>query len=77
MAPGSALRKARAFGGDGLVRRQTITFRVNEHRRLKTRTSQRVVPLWPQLATILRPYLDQRVIERGATLSSPPQTAAW
>lgn len=36
--------------------RQTVTFRPNAWRRLKTLTSARVVPLWPQLAEILRPY---------------------
>jgi hypothetical protein len=36
---------------------------------LKTRGSERVVPLWPQLAEILQPYLDQRVIDRGGTLT--------
>jgi integrase len=36
--------------------RQTVTFRPNDWRRLKTLTSARVVPLWPQLAEILRPY---------------------
>lgn len=36
--------------------RQTVTFRPNEWRRLKTLTSARVVPLWPQLAEILRPF---------------------
>ena len=37
--------------------RQTVTFRPNRHRRLKNATSARVVPLWPQLAAILRPYM--------------------
>lgn len=38
--------------------RQTVTFRPNAARaRLKTETSARVVPLWPQLAEILRPYM--------------------
>jgi integrase len=48
--------------------RETVTFRANAHRRLKTRTSHRVVPLWPQLAEILKPYTDRRVINRGGTL---------
>jgi integrase len=38
---------------------------------LKTRGSERVVPLWPQLAEILQPYLDQRVIDRGGTRLFP------
>src|SRR5918995_779170 len=36
--------------------RQTVTIRPNDWRRLKTLTSARVIPLWPQLAEILRPY---------------------
>lgn len=52
--------------------RATVTFRPNAHRRLKTLTSARVVPLWPQLAEILRPYLmgggDARV---GLLFPSP------
>jgi integrase len=37
--------------------RGTVTFRPNAWRRLKTRESHRVVPLWPQLEEILRPYV--------------------
>jgi integrase len=37
--------------------RKTVTFRPNDHRRLKTGTSHRVVPLWPQLEEILREYV--------------------
>jgi integrase len=37
--------------------RKTVTFRPNAWRRLKTGTSARVVPLWPQLEGILRPYV--------------------
>lgn len=37
--------------------RKTVTFRPHAHRRLKTLTSARVVPLWPQLEEILRPYV--------------------
>jgi integrase len=55
--------------------RETVTFRANEHRRLKTRTSHRVVPLWPQLREILQnPYVDKRVIDRGGTLLFPSET---
>jgi integrase len=39
--------------------RGTVTFRPNRWRRLKTLTSHRVVPLWPQLAEILRAYLQR------------------
>jgi len=37
--------------------RGTVTFRPNAWRRLKTRTSHRVVPLWRQLREILDEYL--------------------
>ena len=37
--------------------RKTVTFRSNDWRRLKTDMSQRVIPLWPQLAEVLEEYL--------------------
>jgi integrase len=37
--------------------RRTVTFRPNQWRRLKTSTSHRSVPLWPQLEEVLRPYV--------------------
>ncbi len=37
--------------------RKTVTFRIHKLRRLKTVTSHRTVPLWPQLEEILRPYV--------------------
>lgn len=37
--------------------RKTVTFRPNGWRRLKTATSHRSVPLFPQLEEILRPYV--------------------
>lgn len=37
--------------------RQTVTFRPNDWRRLKTLTSARVTPLWPQLEEVLRPWV--------------------
>ena len=37
--------------------RNTVTFRPNSWRRLKTAASHRAVPLWPQLEEILRPYV--------------------
>ena len=37
--------------------RQTVTFRPNTWRRLKTKGSQRTVRMWPQLEEILRPYV--------------------
>jgi len=49
--------------------RRTVTFRPNQWRGLKTRTSHRVVPLWPQLEEILRPYVfGRRVLEGGRLL---------
>lgn len=40
--------------------REVVTFRPNEWRRLKTPTSHRSVPLWPQLREILERYLAER-----------------
>jgi integrase len=40
--------------------RRTVTFRLNDWRRLKTLKSARVVPLWPQLAEILQPFVFGR-----------------
>lgn len=37
--------------------RKTITFRPNEHRRLKTKSAHRVLPLWPQLEELLREHI--------------------
>ena len=51
--------------------RQTITFRPHPHRRLKTRTSWRVVPLFPQLAEILRAYVFGPRLNRGGILLFP------
>lgn len=61
-------RKSEVLGlevDDVSFQRKTITFRPNEWRRLKTRTSHRPVPLWPQLEEILREYLLQREREGG------------
>lgn len=43
--------------GDVSFDRKTITMRQNDWRRIKTLTSFRTVPLWPQLEEILRPYV--------------------
>ena len=51
--------------------RQTITVRPHPHRRLKTRTSWRVVPLFPQLAEILRAYVFGPRLDRGGRLLFP------
>lgn len=48
--------------------RRTVTFRPNAWRRLKTATSRRVVPLWPQLAEILRAYFPERERRAGTLL---------
>jgi len=45
---------------DVSFRRKTVTFRPNQWRRLKTATSHRTVPLWPQLEEILRVYVLER-----------------
>jgi len=53
-------RQAEVLGlevGDVSFDRRTVTFRPNGWRRLKTATSHRSVPLWPQLEEILRPYV--------------------
>jgi integrase len=67
-------RRAEVLGlevADVSFDRKTVTFRVHDHRRLKTPGSSRVVPLWPQLEAILKPYADQRVVERGGRLLFP------
>jgi integrase len=46
--------------GDVSLDRGVLTFRPNSWRRLKTRTSHRSVPLWPQLRGILEQYLAAR-----------------
>ncbi len=48
--------------------RKTITFREHPWRRLKTLTSQRVVPLWPQLEEILTAYLEGPNAPKGRLL---------
>lgn len=49
--------------------RKTVTFRPNRWRGLKNRTSHRVVPLWPQLEGILRPFVfGKRILEGGRLL---------
>lgn len=54
---------------DVSLERETVTFRPNAHRRLKTLTSARTVPLWPQLAEILKDYFPRRErLGRGTLL---------
>jgi integrase len=53
-------RRSEVFGletEDISFDRNTVTFRSNEWRRLKTDKSNRVVPLWPQLAETLVRYI--------------------
>jgi integrase len=56
-------RRAEVFGlevEDVSFDRQTVTIRPNDWRRLKTLKAARVVPLWPQLAEILQPFVFSR-----------------
>lgn len=46
--------------GDVSLDRNTVTFRPNQWRRLKTKRSHRTIPLWPQLREILEQYLAER-----------------
>lgn len=50
--------------------RKTITVRPNRWRGLKTRTSHRVIPMWPQLEAILRARIFDPRLERG--VPAPP-----
>lgn len=54
--------------------RKTVAFRPNKWRRLKTRTSHRVVPLWPQLEDILRAHVFGAEGPRGELLFPSPRT---
>ena len=56
---------------DVSLERKTVTFRPNRWRRLKTKRSHRVVPLWPQLERILRVYFPERERMDGGTLLFP------
>src|SRR6266508_3441098 len=51
--------------------RKTITIRPNRWRRLKTKTSHRVIPMWPQLEAILRAWVFGPRLERGGSLLVP------
>ncbi len=56
-------RRAEVLGlevSDVSFDRKTVTFRPNTWRRLKTASSFRTVPLWPQLEEILRLYVFDR-----------------
>lgn len=54
--------------------RRTVTFRPNAHRRLKTSTSHRVVPLWPQLEEILRAWIFGGSSPRSGGLLFPSRS---
>ncbi len=69
-------RKAEVLGlrvEDVSFDRKTVTFRPNLYRRLKTRTSHRVVPLWPQLEEILREHVFGRERPLGELLFPSPR----
>jgi integrase len=51
--------------------RGLVRFRPNAHRRLKTQTSVRVVPLWPQLREILQAWMYDRETPRTSGLLFP------
>jgi integrase len=55
--------------------RRTITVRPNRWRRLKTKTSHRVIPMWPQLEAILRAWVFGPRLERGGILLVPSWSA--
>jgi integrase len=56
--------------GDVNFERGTVTFRPNQWRRLKTKKSHRTVPLWPQLAAILKDYLKSSARAGGLLFPS-------
>jgi integrase len=69
-------RRAEVLGleiADVSFPRGTITFRPNQWRRLKTATSERVVPLWPELREILDAYLSARTA--GVVLHDAPASS--
>ncbi len=72
-------RKAEVLGlevGDINFQRNTVTFRPHEHRRLKTATSHRTIPLQPQLKEILRAHIRELGIAGGLLFPSPVQAGA-
>lgn len=55
-------RRSEVYGllcSDVDFERGVVHFRPNQWRRLKTRLSQRTVPLWPQLRAYLEPYVTE------------------
>ena len=53
------------------LKRGVVTFRPNKWRRLKTLTSHRSVPLWPQLRDVLKTYFPLRGQMAPGTLLFP------
>jgi integrase len=71
-------RKSEVLGlemADVSFERRTVTFRPNEWRRLKTRTSHRTVPLWPQLEEILQDYLEGPRAPQGSLIFPSSRTS--
>lgn len=67
-------RKAEVLGlevGDINFQRNTVTFRPHMHRRLKTPTSHRTIPLQPQLKEILYAHVREHAIAGGLLFPSP------
>lgn len=65
-------RMSEVFGldfADVRFERKIVTIRPFERRRLKTENAFRVVPLWPQLEEVLRPYIGSR--QSGLLFPSP------
>jgi integrase len=72
-------REAEVLGlaaDDVSLDRRAITFRPNQWRRLKTRTSWRTIPLWPQLEEVLRAYLFGGGAPAGPLLFPSPRLGA-
>lgn len=67
-------RKAEVLGldvDDVSFDRRKVYFRPNAHRGLKTRTSHRIVPLWPQLEEVLRAHMYGGDTPRASGLLFP------
>ena len=52
--------------------RRTVRFAPNQYRDLKTQTSKRVVPMWPQLADVLSSYVADTPGSAGPMLFHSP-----
>lgn len=57
-----------------LENRMVIHFRPNEHRDLKTESSHRTVPVWPQLREVLGAYLESDESPDSGLLFPSPRT---